>query len=268
LPDEPKKKESLLSRRDFIRNTVRLAVAGAIIPGAMSQVLPAVAPDALGGVGPGPVVRRDPTTNAKIPITLGELDGAPPVVLTAEWNFLPAVIYKVHKSTLQGSSDKRGYNTAMFALQHPTEANHAIMVYDGKCKHLGCTVGWNGGLGGSVDIPDYNEDGKNDGRILCPCHQGQYDIYNMARNVDGTPPPSPLNVIEFDIKSANDDLGNAVSNAIYGVVKYLQNSPLDPNGPQEAAAAADMAGTFPATDAEGNSFALDKFGLRAAGWSG
>ena len=100
--------EPMLSRREFIRNTVRLAVAGAIIPGALSQLLPAVAPDALGGVGPGPVVRRDPTTNAKIPITLGDLEGEAPVVVTAEWNFLPAVIYKVRRGTLEGSSGPAG----------------------------------------------------------------------------------------------------------------------------------------------------------------
>ncbi len=267
-PDQEGKKESLLSRRDFIRNTVRLAVAGAIIPGAMSQVLPAVAPDALGGVGPGPVIRRDPTTNAKIPITLSDLDGPAPVVVTAEWNFLPAVIYKVKKTVLEGSSKIRGYNTAMFALQHPTEPDNAIMVYDGKCKHLGCTIGWNDGLGGSKDIPDYDEDGKLDGRILCPCHQGQYDIYNMALNVPATPPPAPLNVIEFDVKSAQDDLGNTVANAIFGVVKYLQNAPRDPNVPQEAADAAAAAGSLPATTADGNPFSTDSFGLRAAGWSG
>lgn len=241
--------EPMLSRREFIRNTVRLAVAGAIIPGALSQLLPAVAPDALGGVGPGPVVRRDPTTNAKIPITLGDLEGEAPVVVTAEWNFLPAVIYKVRRGTLEGSSEKRGYNTAQFAVAHPTEPDHVIMVYDGKCKHLGCTVGWNGDLGASTDVPDYNEDGFNDGRILCPCHQGQYDIHDLALNVPGTPPPAPLNVIEFDVQSAEDDLGNTVPDAIYGVAKYIQ----------DAARAAAGASPF--------SIAADSFEMRQPGWS-
>src|SRR5437016_2245716 len=48
--------ESLLSRRDFIRTTVRLAVAGAVIPGVLSQLLPSVAPASLGGGGAGPVI--------------------------------------------------------------------------------------------------------------------------------------------------------------------------------------------------------------------
>ncbi len=230
-PEKEEAAPSLLSRREFIRNTVRLAVVGAILPGTMAQLLPAIAPDALGGVGPGPVVRRDPQTNAKIPITLGDLAGDPPVVITAEWNFLPAVVYKVKRATLEASTKKRGYNTAQFAIQHPTEPEHAIVVYDGKCKHLGCTIGWNGDLGGSLDVPDYDEDGFNDGRVLCPCHQGQYDIYNLALNVPGTPPPAPLNVIEFDVKGWNDETtGTAFTEVVHGEVKHIQNGPLEANG--------------------------------------
>ena len=221
----PPKKESLLSRREFIRNSVRLAVAGALIPGVLSQVLPAIAPDSIGGGGVGPIIRRDEKTNAKIPITLDDLAGTPPVVLTAEWNFLPAVIYKVKKAILQASSAKREYNTAQYAVQHPTEPDHAIMVYKGKCKHLGCTVGFNKGLGASKDTEDYDGDGLNDGRILCPCHQGQYDIHDLAKNVPGTPPPSPLDVIRFNVGSFSDPEGlmPSAANAIIGVEYVVQN---------------------------------------------
>ncbi len=252
MSDDPKG-TPILSRRAFIANTVKLAVAGAIIPGTLSQALPAVAPDALGGVGPGPVIRRDPATNNKIPITLNDIAGPTPVVVTAEWNFLPAVVYKVNRAKLQGSSNKLGYNTAQFAVQHPTEPENVILVYDGKCKHLGCTVGWNDGLGG-----DWDENGLPDGGILCPCHQGQYDIYNLALNVPGTPPPAPLNVIEIDVKAAQDDLGNSVSDAIFGVTKHIQNGPGEAKG----------IGAYPGTDADGNSFSVDEFAVRAAGWSG
>jgi len=223
---EPAKKESLFSRREFIKGTVQLAVAGALIPGALSQLLPAVAPDALGGSGPGPIIRRDPTTNSKIPITVADLDGDAPVVVTAEWNFLPAVIYKVHKAKLQASAAKRGYNTAQYAVQHPTQEDMAILVYQGKCKHLGCTVGFNKGLGGSNDEPDYDGDGLPDGRILCPCHQGQYDIHDLALNVPGTPPPAPLNVIRFNILDyAGEPERNlpAASQAIFGGELIVQD---------------------------------------------
>ena len=219
LPGEKPKGESLLSRRDFVRNTVRLAVAGAILPGVLSQVLPAIAPSALGGAGAGPVIRRDPKTNAKIPITVADLKpqpSNPPVV--GEWGYLPAMVYMVKQDALKASSKARGINTAQFAVPHPTDSSYAILVYRGKCKHLGCTVGWNGLFGASKDIEDYNGDGINEGRILCPCHQGQYDIHNLARNVPGTPPPAPLDIIRMRIGSFSDPDGKiqAASNAILG----------------------------------------------------
>ncbi len=229
-------REPILSRRGFIRRNVQLAVAGALLPGGVAQVLPALAPSALTSGGAGPVILRDPTTNAKTPVTVDDLAGEPPVVVTAEWNFLPAVVYKVKRAILEASTEARGYNTAQHAMPHPTEPEHAIVAYEGKCKHLGCTVGWDGSLGGSADIPDYNEDGKNDGRILCPCHQGQYDIYDLALNVPGTPPPSPLNVIKFTIEDAEDDFGNSFANSIVGFRKIEQSGPrqADEAGPGSA----------------------------------
>ncbi|HUR62409.1 MAG TPA: Rieske 2Fe-2S domain-containing protein [Candidatus Thermoplasmatota archaeon] len=229
-PGESPKGEPLLSRRDFIRNTVRLAVAGAIIPGALSQLLPAVAPASLGGGGAGPIIRRpDPKDKSKkVAITIDDLAGPAPVVLTAEWNFLPAVVYKVKVAALQGSSKHQGYNTAQHAVEHPTEPAHAIIAYIGKCKHLGCTVGWNGALGAAINkdvgLEDYDGDGINDGRILCPCHQGQYDIYNLARNQPATPPPEPLNVIRINVDDYSDPDGKvpSASNAIIGVVRVDQ----------------------------------------------
>lgn len=215
---------SIFSRREFIKGTVQLAVAGALIPGGLSQLLPAVAPDALGGGGPNPIIRRE--KGNKIPITVADLAGTPPVVVTAEWNFLPAVVYKVHKAKLQASATRRGYNTGQYAFQHPTEEDMAIMVYQGKCKHLGCTVGFNAGLGASKDEPDYDGDGLPDGRILCPCHQGQYDIHDLALNVPGTPPPAPLNVIAFDVRSYGGDEERAIPAApdcIFGTELIVQD---------------------------------------------
>jgi Rieske Fe-S protein len=224
-PGESPPGESLLSRRDFIRNTVRLAVAGAIIPGALSQLLPAVAPSSLAGGGAGPIIKR--VNGQKVPITIEDLKGPAPVVVTAEWNFLPAVIYKVKVDALKGSSAYQQYNTAQHAVEHPSESVHAVLAYIGKCKHLGCTVGWNGALGAAkpeVGKEDYDGDGINDGRILCPCHQGQYDIYNLARNQPATPPPEPLNVIRINIDSYSDPDGKvqSASNAIIGVARVDQ----------------------------------------------
>lgn len=220
---KPEPKENILSRRAFIGNTVKLAAAGALVAGGASMGLPFVAPNASGAGGEQPVIRRG-DLNEKIPITLDDLAGDPPVVYTAEWAFLPAVIYKVKKSILAGATNERGRNTAQHAVQHPTEPDNAILVYEGKCKHLGCTVGWDGALGGSKDVPDYDADGVNDGRILCPCHQGQYDIYNFAVNVPGTPPPAPLNVIRAKIGTAELPTGST-PNSIIGFEKIVQNGP-------------------------------------------
>ncbi|MEA3191508.1 MAG: Rieske [2Fe-2S] domain [Thermoplasmata archaeon] len=220
--------ESLLSRRSFIRNIVRIGVAGAVIPGTLTQLLPAVAPAGAGAGAAGPVIKRDPKTNAKTPITIKDL-GNDPVV--GEWGFLPAIIYRVKASKLEGSTKQRGYNTGQFAVADPVDPSFAIMVYRGKCKHLGCTVGWNGGLGASKDIEDYDGDGVPDGRILCPCHQGQYDIYDLAKNVPGTPPPAPLDVIRITIGDFNDPDGKIASatGAIIGTEVLVQGAYLDAN---------------------------------------
>ena len=220
LPGEKPKGESLLSRRAFVRNTVRLAVAGAILPGALSQVLPAIAPNAIGGAGAGPVIRRE--NGRKIPLTIADLKPQPgndPLV--GEWGFLPATIYMVKKTVLEASSAYQKINTAQFAVQHPEDDAYAILVYRTKCKHLGCTVGWNGKLGtapGGVAKEDYDGDTIPEGRILCPCHQGQYDIYNLARNIPGTPPPAPLDIIRIRVGNYTDPDGKieSAANAIIG----------------------------------------------------
>lgn len=220
----PPKGPPLLSRREFIATTVKLAVAGAIIPGALSQLLPAVAPKALGGGGGAqPVIRRDAVTKAKIPITVADLKPQPEnMPLTAEWNYLPAVVYLVKSAVLRASSQVRGYNTGQHAQPHPEDSDFAIMVYEGKCKHLGCTVGWNSAFGSSKDVEDYDKDGLNEGRILCPCHQGQYDIYDLALNQPATPPPAPLNVVRFTIGTWTDPLGKSYTNVLLGHTKIVQ----------------------------------------------
>jgi Rieske Fe-S protein len=252
--------EPVLSRRDFIKRSVQLAVAGALVPASVAQALPILAPDALSATGPGPLLRRDPRTRAKRAITLADLAGEPPVVVTAEWNFLPAVVYKVSKASLQGSSARRGYNTAQHAVQHPAERDHLLVAYDGKCKHLGCTVGFDPRLGASKDVVDYDGDGLRDGRVLCPCHQGQYDIHDLGLNVPGTPPPAPLNVIEFDVLDFRGDPDRGVPaarQAVYALGKLVQGKPR----------AAAGQGSFPRLDAEGAAFSLTGFAARAPGWS-
>lgn len=229
-PGERPYTEPMLSRREFIRNSVRLAVAGALIPGLATQLLPAAAPSALGGGASGPLILRDKAKGTKRVLTLADVKPQPAnMPIVGEWGFLPATVYMVRTDILRASAVRRAYNTGQFAVQHPTAPAYSIMVYRTKCKHLGCTVGWNGGLGGSKDVDDYDTDGLNDGRILCPCHQGQYDIHDTALNVPGTPPPKPLDVIRFNIGAYSDPDGRIPSapDALIGTELLVQDKHRD-----------------------------------------
>ncbi len=81
----------------------------------------------------------------------------------------------------------------MFA--YPTEHDPCLLIrtregqllaYDQKCTHLSCAV-----------VPKLDE-----GILLCPCHEGIFDLAT-GRNIAG-PPPRPLPVIELDV--VGDDI--------------------------------------------------------------
>lgn len=181
-----------VSRRDFVKAAVVAGAAGALGVGALSGVLPIL--DGAHREPSTPIVRRDQATGTTTPVRLADLAGEPVVAHVGEWMFHAAVVYKVRTSTLEASSAARGYNTGQWALQHPDEPENAVLAYDGRCTHLGCTVGYNKTLGASKDIPTY-EPGLTTGRVLCPCHQAQFDVFDLAKHVPGTPAPRPLEVI-------------------------------------------------------------------------
>jgi menaquinol-cytochrome c reductase iron-sulfur subunit len=68
------------------------------------------------------------------------------------------------------------------------QENGDILALSPICKHLGCTVDWEGN--------------GHESRYFCPCHNGLYE--KDGTNVPGTPPPAPLNV--YDSKVENDTL--------------------------------------------------------------
>jgi Rieske Fe-S protein len=55
-----------------------------------------------------------------------------------------------------------------------------MFAISAKSTHLGCTVGFNKGLGASRDVADYDGDGLPDGRMLDPCHQDQWDVFHRG----------------------------------------------------------------------------------------
>ena len=66
------------------------------------------------------------------PVRLAQLDGPAVAHVIGEWEYRPAVLYKVPVAELRASSRVRGYNTGQFALQHPGEADMALLAYDDK----------------------------------------------------------------------------------------------------------------------------------------
>lgn len=69
-----------------------------------------------------------------------------------------------------------------------------IVALSPICKHLGCTVNWNG-------------DKSNPNMFFCPCHGGLYE--KNGDNVPGTPPSAPLDEYEYKIQDGFLYLGKA-----------------------------------------------------------
>lgn len=182
-----------MSRRDFVKAAVITASGAALGVGAFSTFIPAfsgrerVPMPILRGTGEG----------ASEPMTLQDLEGPPVVAVVGQWNYLPAIVMKVPKAALAAAAERRGYNTGQYALQHPMESGNVVLAYDAKCTHLGCTVGFNPKLGASRDVVDYDGDSMLDGRLICPCHQSQFDVFDLARNLPGMPAQRPLDAMEI-----------------------------------------------------------------------
>lgn len=66
------------------------------------------------------------------------------------------------------------------------------------CKHLGCTVKWNGN-------PSFKD------QFFCPCHLGRYT--KDGTNIPGTPPPKPLDRYQIKVEKGKILLGKAVPRA-------------------------------------------------------
>nr|WP_224749583.1 ubiquinol-cytochrome c reductase iron-sulfur subunit [Polycladospora coralii] len=70
-----------------------------------------------------------------------------------------------------------------------------IVALSPTCKHLGCTVNYNG-----------NPKFKNE--FFCPCHFGRY--FKDGTNVPGTPPLKPLDEYETKIENGRLLIGPVV----------------------------------------------------------
>jgi menaquinol-cytochrome c reductase iron-sulfur subunit len=70
-----------------------------------------------------------------------------------------------------------------------------IIALSPVCKHLGCTVDWNG-------------DKKFPNQFHCPCHGGRY--HKDGQNIAGTPPLAPLDMYQVKVKGDSFYLGKAL----------------------------------------------------------
>jgi menaquinol-cytochrome c reductase iron-sulfur subunit len=75
----------------------------------------------------------------------------------------------------------------------------SILALSPICKHLGCTVVWEG-------------DPNHPNRYFCPCHIGRYEI--SGENVPGTPPLKPLDQYTAEVKDGILYLGQIVPNQV------------------------------------------------------
>ncbi len=91
---------------------------------------------------------------------------------------------------------------------YETEETRTAWVYKEKeeivalspiCKHLGCTVDWNG-----------NKDFEN--QFSCPCHGGRY--LKNGKNIPKTPPTAPLDIYEQKVKDGILMLGQRRPNQV------------------------------------------------------
>ncbi len=74
-----------------------------------------------------------------------------------------------------------------------------IIALSPVCKHLGCTVNWEG----DANHPDM---------FFCPCHDGLYE--KNGKNVPGTPPLGPLDQYEVEVVDGFVHLGKIVPNQL------------------------------------------------------
>ncbi len=80
--------------------------------------------------------------------------------------------------------------------------NGEILALSPVCKHLGCTVSWNGN-------PDYQNE------YFCPCHFGRYAI--NGEHILETPPLKSLDEYETEVKDGKLYLGKTKPNPRPGV---------------------------------------------------
>ncbi|HUR62488.1 MAG TPA: hypothetical protein VM286_09025 [Candidatus Thermoplasmatota archaeon] len=139
------------------------------------------------------------------PAAIMDQDGSPIPVptgvgrLSATWNHLPVLVFVATAQELDGVEARRGAGEATPSVAVPGHPDLRLFVLSATSTHLGCIVGWNAELGASMDIADYDGDGRNDGRVMDPCHHGQWDAFHRGAPQPATPAPARLAALDVRI---------------------------------------------------------------------
>jgi Rieske Fe-S protein len=142
--------------------------------------------------GDKPTAPHVVTDNAGTALAIPRLVG----VQAALWDHRPVLVFVTTAQELSGVDAARGPDAATPSIGVPGSSDLRLFVLSARSTHLGCTVRWNAGLGASKDIADYDGDGVNDGRVLDPCHLGQWDAFHRGEPQPGTPAPTRLAVLD------------------------------------------------------------------------
>jgi Rieske Fe-S protein len=87
----------------------------------------------------------------------------------------------VFKYTSQASYTVKKKTGFVWVTANP-ETEDEVTVFSAVCSHTGCNVAWQ----------------KDEGKFVCPCHEGRYDI--DGRVLSG-PPPRPLTKLPTKIEN-------------------------------------------------------------------
>lgn len=171
---------------DVPRSAVRLSV---VVVAALLAALVLVSVIEDGAQARAPVTARDGSA-----FVLPRSEG----VYEAQWIDEPVLVVVTTEARLAGVERLRGEGEATDAIV--LGDGLAVFVLSAHSTFLGCTVSFLPDLGASRDIPDYDGDGRNDGRFMDACHQGQWDVFRRGEPIPGTPTEGRLAALQVELR--------------------------------------------------------------------
>lgn len=146
------------------------------------------------------------TPGADAFVALSDASGSPlapptePGFHRATWKGAPVAILVVPAERLAGVEALRGAGESTPSIAVPGHPGVRVLALSAQSTHLGCTLGFNTGIGASRDVADYDLDGFPDGRLIDPCSQSQWDPYHRGNVLPGQPAQVRLAVLDLALR--------------------------------------------------------------------